>query len=122
MTSFNLITVDQAVTRTSEATDTRTSDREAQRVFSWSIVISGIRCLIAYILLPFFLPLLGFADWVGPWLGITFGLVAIGFNIASIRRFARSSHRLRRVVITINCLVIGLLLVLLAIDLNSALA
>jgi hypothetical protein len=98
------------------------SAADAQRAFNWAMVISGIRCIIAYILLPFFLPLLGFADWVGPWLGITFGLVAIGFNIASIRRFSRSGHRLRKVVITINCLVIGLLLALLAIDLNAALA
>jgi amino acid transporter len=111
--------VDQAATRASDALDTRTSDREAQRIFSWSIVISGIRCLIAYILLPFFLPFLGLSPSVGPWLGIVIGLVAIAANVFSIRRFARSTHRLRKLVIGINIAVIGLLLVLLVMDLNA---
>lgn len=112
--------MDQAATRTSEALDTRTSDREAQRIFNWSIVISGIRCLIAYILLPFVMPFLGLSPRVGPWLGIVIGVVAIAANVFSIRRFARSTHRLRKLVIGINVAVIGLLLVLLAIDLNAA--
>ena len=111
--------MDQAATRTNEALDTRTSDREAQRIFSWSIVISGIRCLIAYILLPFILPFLGLSPNVGPWLGIGIGLVAIVANVFSIRRFSRSTHRLRKLVIGINVAVIGLLLVLLAIDLSA---
>lgn len=112
--------MDQAAIRTSEAIDTRTSDREAQRIFSWSIVISGIRCLIAYILLPFILPFLGLSTSVGPWLGIAIGLVAIVANVFSIRRFAKSTHRLRKVVIAINIAVIALLLVLLAIDVSAA--
>ena len=111
--------MDQAATRSNDALDTRTSDREAQRIFSWSIVISGIRCLIAYILLPFFLPFLGLSPKVGPWLGIVIGLVAIVANVLSIRRFSRSTHRLRKLVIGINIAVIGLLLVLLAIDVNA---
>lgn len=111
--------MDQAATRTSEAIDTRTSDREAQRIFSWSIVISGIRCLIAYILLPFVLPFLGLSPNVGPWLGIAIGLVAIVANVYSIRRFARSTHRLRKLVIGINITVIALLVVLLAIDVSA---
>ena len=82
-------------------------------------MISGIRCLIAYILLPFFLPFLGLSPSVGPWLGIVIGLVAIAANVFSIRRFARSTHRLRKLVIGINIAVIGLLLVLLVMDLNT---
>lgn len=113
--------VDQATTPTSEAIATRSSDREAQRIFSWSIVISGIRCLIAYILLPFVIPFLGLSPRVGPWLGIAIGLVAIAANVFSIRRFARSTHRLRKLVIGINITVIALLVVLLAIDVNAVL-
>ena len=40
----------------------------------------------------------------------------IGFNILSIRRFARSTHPWKRVVIALNCCVIGLLLVLVGLD------
>lgn len=96
------------------------SPQEAQKAFNWAIVISGIRCLIAYILLPFIIPIVGIAEGVGPWLGIAIGLVAIAANVFSIRRFSRSTHRLRRPVIAINYVVIGLLLVMLGIDVDAA--
>lgn len=111
--------MDQATQQNVRTETPRITDSEAQRAFSWAIVISGIRCLIAYILLPFVIPFIGLAEGVGPWLGIGIGLVAIVANVFSIRRFARSSHRLRKPVIAINCAVIGLLLVLLAIDVGA---
>lgn len=82
-----------------------------------AIVISGIRCLIAYIVLPFVAPLLNLAPGVGPWLGIAIGVVAIVANVFSIRRFSRSNHRLRRPVIAINIAVIVFMVVLIGIDL-----
>lgn len=91
----------------------------AQRAFSMAMVISGIRCVIAYILLPFVAPLLGLAPGVGPWLGIGIGVVAIVANVFSIRRFARSEHRLRKPIIAINIAVIAFMLVLVAVDLNT---
>ena len=111
--------MDQVTQSDPKTTTTRITDSEAQRAFNWAIVISGIRCLIAYILLPFVIPIIGIAEGVGPWLGIAIGLVAIASNVYSIRRFSRSTHRLRKPVIAINYLVIGLLLVLLAIDVNA---
>ena len=97
------------------------SDAAARRAFSMAIVISGIRCLIAYILLPFVAPLLGLAPGVGPWLGIAISVVAIVANVFSIRRFARSRHRLRKLVIAINVAVIAFMFVLIALDLNQVL-
>jgi hypothetical protein len=93
----------------------------AQRAFNTAILISGIRCLIAYILLPFAAPFLNLAPGVGPWLGVGIGVVAIVANGFSIRRFSRSSHRLRKPVIAINIAVIVFMLVLMAIDLDAAL-
>lgn len=112
--------MDQATQSPSVSAQAAVSSADAQRAFNWAIVISGIRCLIAYILLPFIIPIIGIAEGVGPWLGIAIGLVAIAANVFSIRRFSRSTHRLRRPVIAINIAVIALLLVLLAIDLNAA--
>lgn len=86
-----------------------------------AIVISGIRCVIAYILLPFVAPLLGLAPGVGPWLGIAISVVAIVANVFSIRRFARSRHRLRRLVIGINVTVIAFMVVLIGMDLTQIL-
>jgi hypothetical protein len=93
----------------------------AQRAFGTAMIISGIRCIIAYILLPFAAPFLNLAPGVGPWLGMSIGVVAIVANVFSIRRFARSRHRLRRPVIAINLAVIAFMLVLIGIDLNTVL-
>ena len=81
----------------------------AERRFSQSMVVSGIRCLLTYLVFPFLLPVLGLADSVGPALSAPIGLVAIAFNGMSIRRFWRADHRLKWPVSTVNVLVIGLL-------------
>jgi hypothetical protein len=91
----------------------------AARIFSRSIVISGTRCLLAYIVFPWVLPLLGVAKGVGPFIGIVISLVAIGFNIASIRRFWVSGHRWRYAITALNTSVIVLLTILLWIDVRE---
>jgi hypothetical protein len=91
-------------------------DDEATAAFSRSVVISGIRCLFAYVLFPWVLPALGVAgDW-GPWLGLVVGPIAIVFNVLSIRRFHRSQHRWRWPITAINVSIIVLLLVLMVLD------
>jgi hypothetical protein len=52
---------------------------------------------------------------------VSIGVVAIVANVFSIRRFARSRHRLRRPVIAINLAVIAFMLVLIGIDLDTVL-
>jgi hypothetical protein len=92
------------------------SEADITRAFSTSMVVSGIRCLLAYIVFPWILPLLGVAGNVGPAVGLAVGVVAIGFNVASIRRFMRTGHRYRYWIATINVVVIGMLLVLIVRD------
>jgi hypothetical protein len=89
----------------------------ATRAFSVSILISGIRCVLTYVIFPWVLPLLGFAGGVGPTIGLVVGTVAIGFNLASIRRFWISDHRWKWPITVLNTSVIVLLLVLLGQDL-----
>lgn len=121
MSPVRLISVDQTTSRQpSDFSYPQVSAVGAQRAFSTAILISGIRCVFAYILLPFVAPFLNLAPGVGPWLGITIGVVAIVANGFSIRRFSRSQHRLRRPVIAINVAVIAFMLVLMGIDLNTA--
>lgn len=86
------------------------------------MVISGIRCVLAYVVFPFVVPLVGLADGVGPALGLVIGVVAIVANVISFRRFYRSGHRWRVPMMTIHVGVTGLLLVLLATDLSQLLA
>lgn len=95
-----------------------TPDAQAERVFSKSIFISGIRCVLAYVFFPFVAPLLGFAD-VGPWVGVVISLVAIYFNGYSIKRFWAANHRLKYFMTTLNLGVIVLVTILFVIDLQA---
>lgn len=72
--------------------------------------------MIAYVLIPYVFPLVGFGSGVGPWIGMPVGLAAIVANAVSIRRFQRSDHRLKWPVSAINAAVIVLLAVLVAAD------
>ena len=92
---------------------------EAARLFSLSIVISGTRCLLTYIVFPWVLPLLGIAGGVGPVVGVIVGVVAIGFNLLSIRRWRGSTSAARIPLMTLNSVVIVFLLVLVAIDVSE---
>lgn len=89
-----------------------------ERAFNWAIIISGIRCLVFYIAVPFFAPLIGLSPRVGPVLGIAISVVAIAANVVSMRRFIRSRHRWWKPVVAIHAGVIVLILVLVAIDIS----
>ena len=112
--------MDRAVT-----TDTDLSERpappaalsNAQRSFSVSMLVSGIRCVLAYVILPFVTPLLGIAPGVGPGLGIVIGSVAIAANLFSMRRFWVLRHPWRKPITALHVGVISFLLVLVTIDL-----
>lgn len=107
-------TSDATITTPTAAGLTRSDP--AARAFSTSIVISGIRCVLTYVIFPWVLPLLHVANGVGPGVGFVVGTVAIWFNVASIRRFWRARHRWRWAVTALNGGVIVLLAILLVID------
>ena len=92
------------------------SEGAAQRAFSTSILVSATRCTLTYIVLPFLAPALGLAAGVGPALGIPIGVVAIGSNVLTIRRFWAADHRWRWAYTAIALTVIALLLVLMVDD------
>ena len=91
----------------------------AERVFSASVVVSGVRCFLAYVLFPWVLPAAGIASGVGSGLGLAIGAVAIVFNGLSIRRFQRAAHRWRWPITALNGGIIVLLAILMVIDLND---
>ena len=97
-------------TAATQATD------ETANAFSTSMVVSGIRCVLTYVVFPWLLPLMGVATGFGSAIGLVIGVVAIWFNVASIRRMRTSNFRWRKVIIGINVAVIGLLLVLIGLD------
>lgn len=98
------------------------SDDGAQRGFKTSMLLSGIRCALAYVILPFVSPLIGLAPGVGPLLGVVVGSVAIGANVWSMRRFWVVDHRWKKPVTALHAGVIVFLLILVGLDLAELLA
>lgn len=93
-----------------------------ERAFNISIIVSAIRCTIAYVILPFVTPFIGLAPGVGPVLGIVIGAVAIAANVFSLRRFWKARHRWRKPITVLHVSVIGLLAVLMVLDFRELLA
>lgn len=88
---------DQFMRRLLRVPDRRPAESEdgAHRIFSVSIVLSALRCLLTYIFLPVLAPLLGAATSVGPAIGIPLAVVALAFDVMGIRRFWLADHRWR---------------------------
>lgn len=91
-------------------------EQPAERVFSKSVVISGIRCVLTYVIFPFVAPLVGLTSSVGAVVGVVIGVVAIVFNVMSIRRFFAADHPYKWWASAMNAGVIVLLVVLFFID------
>ncbi len=110
------------MTVTGAANDSTVLEQEAaQRGFSTSVVISGIRCTLTYVILPLVAPFIGLAPNVGPTIGLTVGVVAIAANVFSIRRFWRADHRWKVQATVLHCAVLALLAVLMVLDLRELL-
>lgn len=99
----------------------RMGEDELRSAFSRSILVSATRCIVTYLLIPFLGPVLGLAAGVGPVVGIPIGALAIVFNVKSMRRFWRADHRFRWHYTAIGGTVIGMLVVLIALDLAELL-
>ncbi|MGI9597539.1 MAG: hypothetical protein ACR2QK_15345 [Acidimicrobiales bacterium] len=103
------------------ATDTSTSPgTEAEQGFSRSIIISGVRCTLTYVVLPFFIaPFIGLSPGIGPTVGLILGSVAIAANVFSIRRFWRADHRWKVHATVLHVAVLGLLVALMIFDIRQ---
>jgi hypothetical protein len=67
----------------------------AEKVFGASILVSTVRCLLTYVLLPLLKPVVDLSGGVGPVLGIVIGAVSAAAIVYSMRRFWAASHRWR---------------------------
>jgi hypothetical protein len=91
-------------------------ESETHRIFSASIFLSALRCLLSYIVLPVVLPLLGVAKGVGPAIGIPIGILALTFDYLGIRRFWLADHRQRWAFSALYAVVGTMVLILLIVD------
>ena len=76
--------------RTGEA-----SRRSAEKAFSTSLLLSTVRCMLTYVVLPLLKPVVDLSGGVGPILGLVIGTVSAVAIIASMRRFWGANHRWR---------------------------
>ncbi len=96
------------------------TDQAPEQGFSRSIIISGIRCTLTYVVLPFFIaPFIGLSPSVGPTVGLALGSVAIAANIFSIRRFWQADHRWKIHATVLHVSVLILLIVLMVLDIRQ---
>jgi len=96
----------------------RRTASDAQRLFSVSMAISGLRCLLSYVVLPFVAPAIGAATGVEPYLGIPISVVALYFDVRGLRRFWLADHRYRWHMTVIYLAVMGLVTALLVGDIS----
>lgn len=99
--------------------ETEEQVEQPERVFSQSVLISGIRCVLTYVIFPFVAPIVGIASGIGSGIGLVVGIIAIVSNVFSIRRFHKSDHRYKWPVSALNAGIIVLLLILMVIDLRD---
>lgn len=67
----------------------------ARRSTTTAIVISGIRCIITYLLVPILAPFFRLLETVGAPLGIALSIIAIVMGVSGVRRFWIADHRAR---------------------------
>jgi len=102
-----------------ESSAVAASKAAAQAAFQKSIVISGARCLLTYIVLPFIAPFIGVAANVGAPIGIAVALIAMVSIIISLRRFFGSMHPRRWAYGTLAGLMFVFLIVTIIIDIGQ---
>lgn len=69
---------------------------DAENQLRRSIIISGIRCIITYLLVPVAAPLLALSGTVAVPVSIALSVTALVMSHNSLRRFWLADHRLRR--------------------------
>jgi hypothetical protein len=91
----------------------------AERAFSTSILVSATRCILTYIVVPWVLPLVGFAKGVGLAVGIPIAVAAIVAYVLGVRRFFAADHKWRWAYLCLAVVVTVLMLVMIGKDIAS---
>lgn len=62
-------------------------ERSAENTFMFSMLMTGVRCILQYAVLPFVLPLLNLSEGIAEPLILVINLVALGALVHSVRKF-----------------------------------
>lgn len=69
--------------------------RNAERAFGFSLMVSAVRCILQYVVLPFVLPLVGIASDSALPVLLLINVLAIGSIFYSLRRFWQVGYAYR---------------------------
>lgn len=81
--------------RVDSTTRTASLERSAHRYLQVSMIISGIHCLITYLLIPIAVPIIGVSGAVSAPIGLLLSAIAVVTGVVSLRKFWRSDNRYR---------------------------
>lgn len=110
---------------TTTTVDTAANDEAAEatrQVFGFSLLMSGFRCVVKYILLPFILPVIGVATDVGAVISIGINAVAIGAILYSLRRFWMIDYKYKWQYLGVALVALGIVGAFMAFDVAELIA
>jgi hypothetical protein len=93
----------------------------ARRNTTAAIVVSGIRCIITYLLIPILAPVVGISDAASAPVTIALSVLAIVMGVSGVRRFWIADHRARWAYTIFIAVIVALLVVGIVVDLASIL-
>jgi hypothetical protein len=94
----------------------------ARRSTTTAIVVTGVRCIITYLLIPVLVPFVGLIDAVDAPLSLALTSLAVVMAIVGLRRFWIADHQARWAYTAFIALVLAFLLVTIVVDVSSIVA
>jgi hypothetical protein len=91
----------------------------ARRSTTAAIVVSGIRCIITYLLIPVLAPVIGISEAASAPVTIALSVLAIVMGLTGVRRFWMADHRARWAYTIFIAGIVALLVVGIVLDLAS---
>jgi hypothetical protein len=82
-----------------------------------SLALSGLRCVLTYVIFPVLAPALGATSLIGPAVGVPVAVAALFFDVLALRRFWAANHRLRWKITPVYVGLMALVAALLVVDL-----
>ncbi len=91
-------------------------ETEAQRAFNFSLIFTGVRCILQYIVLPFILPVIGIAAEAALPILLGINIFAVISMLYSVRRFWQINYRHKWTYLIMALVILAALTAFIAVD------
>jgi len=93
-------------------------ESEAQRAFRFSLIFTGVRCILQYIVLPFILPVIGIAADTALPLLLLINVFAFISMLFSVRRFWQINYQYKWQYLLMALVILAALTAFIALDIS----